>query len=137
MESLENFDLEGSAIEELPSSIENLQGLQLLNLRRCNNLRSLPSSLCELKSLTNLFCSGCSQLRGFPEILVDMGNLKELYLDRTATEEVTESIQHLQGLQYLDLSCCNNLVRLLESIGYLKSKGVSRNLGEYGKFKTP
>ena len=78
-----------------------------------------------------------------------MGNLKLLYLDGTAIEELPESIQRLQGLQYLDLTGCNNLVCLPESIGYLKSlitvscssylfkpKDVSRNLRECGKFKT-
>ena len=121
MENLIQLYLGESAIEALPSSIENLRGLQILNLRRCNNLRSLPSTICELKSLRALFCSGCSQLRSFPEILGDMGNLIGLYLDGTAIEELPESIQHLQGLQYLDLENCNNLVRLPESICYLKS----------------
>ena len=121
MENLIQLNLGGSAIEGLPSSIENLRGLQFLNLTQCNNLRSLPSSICELKSLTALFCSGCSQLRSFPEIFRDVGNLRQLQLDGTAIEDLPESIQYLQGLQYLDLTGCNNLVRLPESIGYLKS----------------
>ena len=121
MENLVMLDLDGSAIEGLPSSIENLQGLQFLSLTQCNNLRSLPSSICELKSLKYLCCSGCSQLRSFPEIFGEMGNLRKLHLNGTAIEELPESIQHLQGLQYLDLRYCNNLVGLPESIGYLKS----------------
>ena len=121
MENLVQLHMGGSAIEALPSSIENLRGLQILNMRRCNNLRSLPSTICELKSLTTLFCSGCSRLRSFPEIRRDMGNLKRLHLDETAIEELPESIQRLQGLQYLDLRCCNNLVLLPGSICYLKS----------------
>ena len=121
LEDLIELDLGGSSIEELPSSIDNLRQLQLLNLTRCKSLRSLPSTICELTSLTTFFCSGCSQLRSFPEILGDMGNLKQLHLDGTAIEELPESIQHLQGLQYLDMSCCSKLVRLPESICYLKS----------------
>ena len=121
MENLIQLNLGESAIEGLPSSIANLRGLQFLNLKQCNNLRSLPSSICELKSLTALFCSDCSQLRSFPKIFGDMGNLRQLELDGTAIVELPESIQYLQGLQYLDLTGCNNLVRLPESIGYLKS----------------
>ena len=121
MGNLRKLQLDGTAIEGLPSSIANLRGLRFLNLTECNNLRSLPSSICELKSLTALFCSDCSQLRSFPEIFGEMGNLRKLKLDGTAIEELPESIQYLQGLQYLDLTGCNNLVRLPESIGYLKS----------------
>ncbi|XP_034677016.1 disease resistance protein RUN1-like isoform X2 [Vitis riparia] len=121
LENLRELHLEGTAIEELPATIQHLKGLQCLCLWECKSLKSLPSSICELKSLTILFCSGCSQLNSFPEILVDVENLRQLHLDGTAIEELPASIQHLKGLQYLNLKDCYKLVSLPESICNLSS----------------
>ena len=112
--------LKGHAINELPF-IDRPFELDSLCLRECQNLESLPSTICELKSLTTLSCSGCSQLKIFPEILETLENLRELHLDGTAIEELPASIQHVRGLQYLNLAYCNNLVSLPQTICNLKS----------------
>ena len=121
LENLRKLQLGGTAIQELPSSIRNLKGLQNLDLAYCSNLLSLPETICHLKSLAFLSCQGCSQLKSFPEIREDMENLRELYLDRTAIQELPSSIQSLKGLQYLNLAYCRDLLSLPETICYLKS----------------
>ena len=121
LENLRELHLDGTAIKELPSSIQHLRGLRYLNLAFCNNLVSFPETICHLKSLIFLSCSGCSQLNSFPEILENMENLRELSLDRTAIKELPASIEQLGGLQHLHLSNCNNLVNLPESICNLTS----------------
>ena len=121
MENLRKLHLDGTAIQELPSSIQSLKGLQYLNLAYCRDLLSLPETICYLKSLAFLSCQGCSQLKSFPEIREDMENLRELYLDRTAIQELPSSIQSLKGLQYLNLAYCRDLLSLPETICYLKS----------------
>ncbi|CAN6584490.1 unnamed protein product [Malus baccata var. baccata] len=44
MEELQKFDMSGSKIKELASSINNLKGLRYLNLKDCKELKSLRSS---------------------------------------------------------------------------------------------
>ena len=59
LEHLSELYLASTAIKEIPSSIEHLTGLVLLDLKRCKDLRSLPTSICTLESLEYLFLSGC------------------------------------------------------------------------------
>ncbi|XP_034674890.1 disease resistance protein RPV1-like [Vitis riparia] len=112
MEHLLELYLASTAIEELPSSIEHLTGLVLLDLKRCKNLKSLPTSVCKLESLEYLFLSGCSKLENFPEMMEEMENLKELLLDGTSIEGLPSSIDSLKGLVLLNLRNCKNLVSL-------------------------
>ena len=51
MGSLLELFLDGTALKELPSSIQHLSGLVLLNLRECKSLAILPHCICKLKSL--------------------------------------------------------------------------------------
>ena len=75
MSKLRDIDLRGTAIVEVPSSIEHLNGLEYFNLSCCENLVSLPESICNLRSLKTLDVHGCSKL----ERLVVMPN-EECYL---------------------------------------------------------
>ncbi|XP_040966480.1 disease resistance protein RUN1-like, partial [Gossypium hirsutum] len=54
MERLRDLDLSGTALKELPSSVENLIGLEYLILENCENLVCLPDNFYKLKSL-NIF----------------------------------------------------------------------------------
>ncbi|TQD87116.1 hypothetical protein C1H46_027335 [Malus baccata] len=118
MEKLWWLRLDETAIEELPSSINYLTGLQNLNLQGCSKLKSLPCSIYQLKSL-NLV--GCSNLEKFPEILEVMEELRLLRLDEIAIEELSSSINNLTGLSYLSLQGCLKLKSLPSSICQLKS----------------
>ncbi|KAK9270577.1 hypothetical protein L1049_026158 [Liquidambar formosana] len=120
MECLSKVYLDGTAIKEVPSSIEHLTGLVLLNLENCKNLTSLPSNIGKLKSLDLLTLSGCSKLEMFPQIMEDMERLSKLYLDGTAIKELPSSIEHLTGLVLLNLENCKNLTSLHSNIGKLK-----------------
>ena len=75
MSKLRDIDLRGTAIVEVPSSIEHLNGLEYFNLSWCENLVSLPESICNLRSLKTLDVHGFSKL----ERLVVMPN-EECYL---------------------------------------------------------
>ncbi|KAK0581302.1 hypothetical protein LWI29_012313 [Acer saccharum] len=75
MERLETLDLSGTAIKELPLSIEHLNGPLKLFLRGCKNLETLPSGISNLASLIELDLSDCSNLDKLP---VNMGNLTSL-----------------------------------------------------------
>ena len=62
MSKLREIDLSGTAIVEVPSSIEHLNGLEYFDLSQCKNLVSLPESICNLRSLEILDVRGCSKL---------------------------------------------------------------------------
>ena len=120
--------LASTAFEELPTSIERLTGVVLLDLKRCKNLKSLPISICKLESLEYLFLSSRSKLENFSEMMEDMENLKELVLDGTTIEGLPLSIDHLKGIVLLSLRNCKNLASLPKGICKLTSLENSLSL---------
>ena len=116
--NIEDLILSETAIQEVPSSIQSLTKLIQLELSNCRKLKHIPSGICKFKSL-NL--QGCSGLEAFPEILETMEFLESLFLIGTAIKELPTSIEHLNGLQRLDLSDCKNLEMLPSSICNLTS----------------
>ncbi|XP_061991090.1 disease resistance protein RPV1-like [Rosa rugosa] len=66
MDSLRRLSLKGSDIRELDESIENLIGLEHLDLTDCKNLITLPCSIYGLQSLKELHLNRCSKLVRFP-----------------------------------------------------------------------
>ena len=139
--SLEVLNLNGTAIRELPSSIECLIGLILLSLRDCKNLMYLPNSICSLKSLKKLDLFGCSKVENLPKNLGNVEGLKVLNLSETCIKELPSSIERLTSLTSLTLRDCKNLVclpniicsvKLLECLdlfGCSKVENLPENLG--------
>ncbi|KAK8681888.1 hypothetical protein V6N13_054287 [Hibiscus sabdariffa] len=78
MECLFELYLDGTSIEELPSSIGKLSSLVLLNVQDCSSLVSLPSSLGGCERLRTLDISGCSKVENLPEILQQVKLLENL-----------------------------------------------------------
>ncbi|XP_031112109.1 TMV resistance protein N-like [Ipomoea triloba] len=100
---------EATALRELPSSIEYLTCLSLINLSYCKHLASLPGSICRLKSLKTLVLSGCSMFDKLPDELGQMECLEELYCDYTAIQKLPSSISHLKKLKILSFRGCKPL----------------------------
>ena len=132
MKHLSNLYLDGTAINELPSSIENASGLVSLVLEDCKSFKQLPPSICWSKSLETLTLSSCLKFEHFPEITENMENLKKLVLNGTAINRLPSSVDYLIGLVSLNLRNCKNLVSLpstlcnLKSIEILDVSGCSR-----------
>ncbi|KAJ8759808.1 hypothetical protein K2173_009909 [Erythroxylum novogranatense] len=101
MNSLSRLNLDGTAIREMPSSIDNLVGLSLLNLRMCRHLVSLPDSMGNMISLEHLILSGCSKLEWLPDELWKLESLKELELDAVAVNQLSGSILALQNVDIM------------------------------------
>ncbi|KAM7461557.1 hypothetical protein LguiA_029678 [Lonicera macranthoides] len=120
MEHLSELHLQETAIGELPSSIEYLPNLVLIDLTNCKNLANLPSTFCKLKCLRKLFLSNCSKFDKLPEDLGYLKSLTVLSLERTAIKELPSSIEHVNGLVSLRLIDCNNLLSLPSAICKLK-----------------
>nr|AXU93652.1 RPP4/RPP5-like protein [Arabidopsis thaliana] len=107
--------LENTAIEEIPSTIGNLQDLRCLYMKRCTGLELLPTDV-NLSSLIILDLSGCSSLRSFPLI---SESIKWLYLENTAIEEIPD-LSKATKLESLILNNCKSLVTLPSTIGNLQ-----------------
>ncbi|XVF70223.1 hypothetical protein PTKIN_Ptkin11bG0143200 [Pterospermum kingtungense] len=106
MESLVELYLDGTGIEELPSSVGHLSNLVLLNLKDYKNLTSLPSSVHGLKCLKFLNLSGCSKIKNLPENLQQAEFLEELDLSETAVRKPHSFIFQFKNLKVLSFKGC-------------------------------
>ncbi|XVF70281.1 hypothetical protein PTKIN_Ptkin11bG0148500 [Pterospermum kingtungense] len=106
MKCLVELYLNGTGIEELPSSIGHLSNLVLLNLKDCKNLASLPSSVHGLKCLKFLNLSGCSKIENLPENLKQAEFLEELDLSETAVRKPHSFIFQFKNLKVLSFKGC-------------------------------
>ncbi|KAM5554806.1 hypothetical protein ABKV19_022962 [Rosa sericea] len=148
MEELYQLELDGTAIEELPSSINNLTGLGYLSLTDCTTLVSLPDNICNLACLEHLNLTGCSNLSKLPENFGNLKSLWELRVQGSGIKQLPFSILGVKSLScngfkemtapfsswptwnhqnptysaltHLDLSDCN-LLELSDGIAHLSS----------------
>ena len=107
MEHLEELNLCGTDISELPSSIEHLRGLWHLQLNKCEKLVSLPNSIGNLTCLVRLCVSNCSKLRKFPNNLRSLHCcLRDLDLGgcNLMEGEIPSDLWCLSSLKFLNLS---------------------------------
>ncbi|PPR83721.1 hypothetical protein GOBAR_AA36989 [Gossypium barbadense] len=119
--NITELNLGGTAIEEVPSSIECFSNLRVFNLGCCRRLKSVSTSIHKLKSLKVFYLEECSKLEIFPEILDTMERLRYLELSGTALKELSSSMENLIGLVELRLNNCENLVYLPDNFYKLKS----------------
>ena len=151
MKSLSELYLGETAIERLPSSIECLTALTILNLNDCKNLKCLPSNMDSLRSLEIFVLSKCSKLANLPENFWKIKCLKELNLSGISQLEGTwlnavagfsslkslklransfvtlpANIIQLPELEVLDLHYCfwlQSLPKLPSSVRYINAEG--------------
>ena len=64
---LEEVDLQGASVEELPTWITRQTMLRTLDLKRCSGLKALPEWVGKLTGLQTLNLGGCSGLKALPE----------------------------------------------------------------------
>ncbi|RVW38658.1 TMV resistance protein N [Vitis vinifera] len=121
MERLRKLYLDGTAIREIPSSIQRLRGLQSLFLSQCKNLVNLPESICNLTSFKTLVVSRCPNFNKLPDNLGRLQSLEHLfvgYLDSMNFQ--LPSLSGLCSLRILMLQACN-LREFPSEIYYLSS----------------
>ncbi|TXG67518.1 hypothetical protein EZV62_008793 [Acer yangbiense] len=119
IEILNSLELSGTAITDLHSSIEHLNGLQRLTLHYCKNLEMLPSSICDLTSLKVLSLFNCTKLDKLPEKLGNLKSLRVLVVNGTAVGQLPSSITCLENLLTLNCSECRGLTILPPLSGLL------------------
>ncbi|KAB2633931.1 disease resistance protein [Pyrus ussuriensis x Pyrus communis] len=128
--SLRYLSLEGCRrLESFPEIEGKMESLEHLGIRE-SGIRELPSSIAYLTGLTHLFANGC-ELQNIPDL---SGSPNITYLNLSYCEnlvEVDNSIGFLDELHKLDLSGCSKLTRFptrfgLRSLYYLSLKGCRR-----------
>lgn len=138
LKRLLELNLDGTAIEEPPLTIEDLTSLTLLSLQNCKKIMSFPS-LC-LPSLKILILKGCNKvqppkswlLQGLSRICAPHDLLKDCFFP---TQDPTNSLlPRASGLSFmvsLDLSDCNLLDGALPNdlscLSLLRSLNLSKN----------
>ncbi|KAG7546909.1 Toll/interleukin-1 receptor homology (TIR) domain superfamily [Arabidopsis suecica] len=66
--NLKELYLAGTAITEMPASIQDLTRLVTLDLDNCERLQHLPPGISNLKAMLTLKLSGCSNLKSHPTL---------------------------------------------------------------------
>ncbi|XP_024634734.1 disease resistance protein RPV1 [Medicago truncatula] len=138
--NLKNLWLDGTSIEELPSSIWCCQKLKMIDLHNCDNLLGFGDNIenyIEIGSLNTLVLSGCKQLnasnlyfnikawqstltslnlenccnlKALPDNIGLLSSLQRLRLSGSNVESLTPNIKNLNNLKELRLDYCKKLV---------------------------
>ncbi|KAF7847996.1 hypothetical protein BT93_L2383 [Corymbia citriodora subsp. variegata] len=110
--SLEELDISGTGISELPDSFGNLQRLRVLKMDYCF-IGKFPSFIWRLRSLEEIRASSCRNLEGeIPGDIKELINLRILTLRYSAISSLPPEIKHLSKLETLDLLHCDMLHEL-------------------------
>ncbi|KAK3431400.1 hypothetical protein EUGRSUZ_E03278 [Eucalyptus grandis] len=119
--TMEELTIDGcESLVEVHPSVGDLVKLKVLSVICCSNLINFPNTL-RTKSLQILHLFRCYKLEKFPDIDGKMEHLKELRLFDTAIKELPASIENLVSVKLIDLSYCENLMRLPSQIYELKN----------------
>ncbi|KAF8036638.1 hypothetical protein BT93_C2383 [Corymbia citriodora subsp. variegata] len=112
--SLEQLDITGTGISELPNSITCLGRLKVLKMDSCF-IRELPSEIGNLVNLEELHASHCRSLKGaVPTAIKSLDRLRILRLGHSSISGIPLEIGSLSCLQTLDLLRCNEIQVLPE-----------------------
>ncbi|CAL9005002.1 unnamed protein product [Prunus brigantina] len=103
-EHLELLNLSKTAVKQLPVEIENLIGLQTLNLCRCKDLEFVPDSIYHLNCLKTLSFYGCLKFKSLPPFSIGLCSLEELDLGYCNILQVPDPLVCLTSLRSLNLS---------------------------------
>ncbi|XP_010449344.1 PREDICTED: disease resistance protein RRS1-like isoform X1 [Camelina sativa] len=117
--NLKELYLAGTAIREMPPSIDELTRLVTLDLENCKRLQHLPPGISNLKVIVTLKLSGCSNLRNLPIpdtfFLRDSQRLQR----KITTEEYVPLKLHSAMQESRDV-----VEEILSAFEYLSSKGI-------------
>ncbi|KAL8506833.1 hypothetical protein ACS0TY_017648 [Phlomoides rotata] len=78
LKHLRHLDLSYSSIRTLPCTFWHLCNLQILNLSKCEDLKSLPRNIRYMINLRHIFLEGCESLSHMPRRIRELTFLKTL-----------------------------------------------------------
>ncbi|XP_022727657.1 TMV resistance protein N-like [Durio zibethinus] len=107
-----------TGIERVPSSISWRDKLQVLDMES-TRIQNLPSSIIELEALKVIKLFDCTRITNFPNF---PEKIEEIYMNNTSIEEVpSSSISRLKSLKKLVVRRCRRLKSLLGLPPYLET----------------
>ncbi|PWA47632.1 disease resistance protein (TIR-NBS-LRR class) [Artemisia annua] len=113
LESLEKLNVSFARIKHLPDSICMLKHLKTLNLSSCVHLEELPRDLGQLECLETLILKECQQLRDIPDSICKLKCLKYFnLLNCIELEKLPEGLGLLECLEVLDVKVTRSLIVL-------------------------
>ncbi|XP_054777352.1 disease resistance protein RUN1-like isoform X2 [Prosopis cineraria] len=101
-------------------SVGSLSKLVVLDVGGCVKLTGFPHEI-NLPCLTDIDLSHCKSLDYFPHIVGKMDALTDVWAEDTAIKELPPSIGNLAGLESLNLSFCQSLRQLPNSLFTLQN----------------
>ncbi|KAK7294377.1 hypothetical protein RJT34_17266 [Clitoria ternatea] len=141
-ESLVEFHMPHSNVEQLWQGMQDLVNLEFIDLRECKQLLELPD-FSRATKLKWAYLSGCESLRSIHPSLLSMDSLTTLLLDGCRELKSLKTRKHFKSLQQFNVDHCSSLLEfslssdLIERLD-LSTTGVevlhstigrSRNLG--------
>jgi hypothetical protein len=109
-------------LQELPTSIGQLNTLQMLDLTRCLSLQELPTSIGQLNALQKLDLTRCSSLQDLPTSIGQLNAFQKFNLgDCSQLHELPTSIGQLSAIQDFNLKGCSELMELPTSTSQLNA----------------
>ncbi|CAA7057297.1 unnamed protein product [Microthlaspi erraticum] len=103
--NLKELYLAGTAVSNIPSSIENLTRLVTftrlvtLDLENCSQLLHLPQGISNLRNMVTLKLSGCLKLKSLPDLDATIVRCSESLNTEITTMEVPEPLVHHSAIQ--------------------------------------
>lgn len=96
-----HLDLANEGLQEIPSDVFNITGLEALYLEG-NSISTIPPTISRLKSLKTLNLNG-NPIKLLPPEILQLQQLQMLGLDNTDVEELPQEINKLSSLEELRL----------------------------------
>ncbi|KAF8033852.1 hypothetical protein BT93_C0195 [Corymbia citriodora subsp. variegata] len=125
--NLRELLIDGSSIEEIPTSIGRMRKLEIVSACNCRSLVQIDSSIGSLRKLHSLSLDGCHSLSTLPDSIGSLTSLTQLSLSRSGVRELPDSIGDLHNLKVLLMthSCLESLPRTMGSLKKLEELDAS------------
>ncbi|XP_019167597.1 PREDICTED: protein SUPPRESSOR OF npr1-1, CONSTITUTIVE 1-like [Ipomoea nil] len=124
MKNITRLDLTScSSLVETPN-FAMMPNLKYLNLSKCEKLKEIHPSIVNLTKLDVLDLDGCSKLDKLPSFDQEMLNITRLDLTSCSSLLETPNFAMMPKLKYLNLSKCEKLKEIHQSVGNLTELDV-------------
>lgn len=102
LKNLKKLHITGYKLDTIPDNIGEMENLQDLSFRDCNNIRSVSHNIGHLRKLKRLdLCR--TRMNSVPNFILYMPMLEVLNLDNNNIEEIPDQIDNLKNLTELNL----------------------------------
>ncbi|XP_039166877.1 disease resistance protein RPV1-like [Eucalyptus grandis] len=124
VKELKVLDLGGCLNLKVTPNLSAFRHLEVLVLKKCDNLEQIHPSIGEAKGLVVLDLQRCVKLRELPQEMGKLEELKVLRIRQTAIEEIPSCISSLKKLENLYANDCQSLAGIPDSVSHLVNLSI-------------